>query len=300
MARGISLFGRKRTTELDKNNQVVDARKDELLALKLQALHEDAHQTGSLQQIPIEMVEPDPDQPRKHFRNIESLAASIKEKGIIQPIVVKAKNQAGKYRLIVGERRYQASKLAGLQTVPCIIRQEDDANTLILQLLENDQRESVSPLEESDALAKLIHDLKVNKNQVAKELGRDPSWVSIRLGLQQASPEIKSLVQDNLIEDIRTLHELRMLETEHPQQAKKLIQRVRKNQVVGSYRDVIAGLRKQAKIRAGKKSLPQPKKIYAMEKKGNRLFIDVGSAEPMEFVLSSEVLVQFLANVTYE
>lgn len=299
MAKGISLFGRKRTVELG-NTQRQAEKKDELLALKLQSLNEDAHQAGTLQQIPIDLVLPDPGQPRKIFRQIDSLAASIQQKGIIQPIVVKAKNVDGQYIIIVGERRFQAAKQAGMKTVPCIIRQEDDANTLILQLLENDQRESVSPLEESDALAKLIHDMSVSKAQVAKELGRDPAWVSIRLGLQQASGDIKSLIEEGLVEDVRTLHELRMLEKDHPQQAKRFIGRVRKNQVVGSYRQVIANLRKQQKKAQAPTATAKPRKLYGIEKKGQTLLLDVGAAQPLAFSVTPDVIVQFLANITYD
>ncbi len=299
MAKGISLFGRKRTAELG-NAQRQSEKKDELLALKLQSLHETAHQSGSLQQIPIDLVVPDPEQPRKMFRQIDSLAASIQQKGIIQPIVVKAKNQHGHYIIIVGERRFQAAKQAGMTTVPCIIRDEDDANTLILQLLENDQRESVSPLEESDALAKLVHDMSVSKTQVAKELGRDPAWVSIRLGLQQASPEIKTLVDEGLVEDVRTLHELRMLEKDHPQQEKRFISRIRKSQVVGSYRQVIANLRKQKKKGSAAAKAVKPKKLYGIEKKGHILLLDVGADAPLQFTVTPDVIVQFLANITYD
>ncbi len=299
MAKGISLFGRKRTTELGTTQRQAE-KKDELLALKLAALSDAADPAGNLQQIPIDLVSPDPQQPRKLFRQIDSLAASIREKGIIQPIVVKAKNAAWRYIIIVGERRFQAAKQAGLTAVPCIIRDEDDANTLILQLLENDQRESVSPLEESGALARLINDMAVNKAQVAKELGRDPGWVSIRLGLQQASDDIKNLVTDGLVEDVRTLHELRMLEKDQPQAAKRFMQRVRKDQVVGSYRQVIANLRQQKASRKTAAKPVKPRKVYEIKKQGQLLLLDVGTDEPLRFSVTPDVLVQFLANITYD
>ena len=300
MAKGISLFGRKRTSELNDDIATSNVKKDELLALKLQQINEDAHQTGSLLQIPLSMLKADQNQPRKTFRNIESLADSIKENGIIQPIIIRAKDKLGQYIIIAGERRYQAAKLAGLKAVPCIIRQENDASTLILQLLENDQREDVSPLEESEALVKLITDLKVNKAQVAKELGRDAAWVSMRVGLQHASPEIKSLIKNGRIEDVRTLHELRMLEKESPEKSQKLIQKIQKNQVAGSYRTVISNMRKAPTIANKAPISHKTRKILNMEKKGNQLILDIGTKEPLKFKLTPDVMVRFLANITYD
>ena len=296
----ISLFGRKRTSDLVQTHEsVAETRRDELRALKLQGEQTNSHEAGSLQNIPLDMIVPDPNQPRKTMRNIDALAASIQEKGIIQPIIVAAKNADNRYQIIVGERRYQASKQAGLPAMPCIVRKEDAANTLILQLLENDQREGVSPLEESDALAQLVEDLAINKQEVAKELGRDAAWVSIRLGLQQASDAVKDLVKDGLVEDIRTLHELRMLEKEQPSKAWELIERVRKDEVSGSYRDVIAAMRKQKTSKRKPKPL-KIRRVLDMQKKGNQLILDIGGAQPLVFKVEPAVMVQFLANISYD
>jgi ParB family chromosome partitioning protein len=272
------------------------------LALKLQSINAEAKAAGSLQDLPLSLLRPDPNQPRKKFTQIDSLAKSIAENGIIQPIIVTSKAQEGVYTIIAGERRYQAAIRAKLASIPCIIRDENDANIMILQLLENDQREDVSPLEESDALQKLVGDLSVSKAQIGKELGRDSAWVSIRLGLQQASDDIKKLIKDGFVEDVRTLHELRMFERETPDKAKQLIDQIRKNQVSGSYRQVIAGLRqpkKQEKIisRGGKK----PQKIRKIEQENGLLYLHVtGSKRPLSFEITPQVLVQFMAEMTYE
>ena len=297
----ISLFGRKRTSNLvQRHESVAETRRDELRALKLQGEKANPHEAGSLQNIPLDMIVPDQNQPRKTMRNIDALSASIQEKGIIQPIIVSAKNTDNRYQIIVGgERRYQASKQAGLAAMPCIVRKEDVANTLILQLLANDQREGVSRLEESDALAQLVEDLAINKQEVAKELGRDAAWVSIRLGLQQASDAVRDLVKDGFVEDIRTLHELRMLEKEQPSKAWELIERVRRDEVSGSYRDVIAAMRKKKTS----KRKPKPLKILRvldMQKKGNQLILDIGGAQPLVFKVDPAMMVQFLANLSYD
>lgn len=125
--------------------------------MQLQELNEQASRVGEFFELPLSLVKPDANQPRKSFKNIESLAASIKENGVIQPIIVTAKKNDGTHYIIAGERRYLASQQAGLATIPCIVRQEEsDASILLLQLLENDQREGVSPFEEADALRDLI------------------------------------------------------------------------------------------------------------------------------------------------
>lgn len=293
----ISLIGRKRLSELSGNlDEVAEAKKDELLALKLQEIGNEAKIAGTLQTLPMHLLAPDVNQPRKAFRYIDTLAASIREKGIIQPIIVRPKNSQGHYTIIAGERRYRAAKLAGLNSVPCIVRDENDANIVILQLLENSQRDDVSPLEESDALAKLIEDMKISKFQVAKELGRDPAWISIRVGLQQASADIKALVNDGIIEDVRTLHELRMLETESPVSAQQLINRIRNKQVSGSYRQVIAEARHKRSGRAGSARI---RDITALEKVGDELILHVGDKPPLHFTVSAAVFDEFVKSLAH-
>lgn len=290
----ISLFGRKRIGELGENSSS-QVKKEELMALKLESINKEAAAIGSLRTIPIEYIQPDPNQPRKEFKNLDSLAASIREKGVIQPIIVNSKNSEGMYTIIVGERRYRAAKMANLHSLNCIIRDEADAEVMILQLLENDQRESVSPLEESDALIKLINDLKVNKSEIARELGRDGPWVAMRVGLQKASDDIKALIKDGFIEDIRTLHELRKFEEESPQKAQKLIKNIRNNAVSGSYRQVIASSRITKKAKNSAK-VPKVHKVVDMRHVDDKLILDVGRKHPLEFKVAPEIIESFWQN----
>jgi|GEM_PF-1802164 len=303
MGKGISLFGRRRTRDLaSEEKTTVAAKKDELIALKLQEMNNAASVSGSLQELPIDKVHPDLNQPRKTFRNIESLARSIAEKGVIQPVIVSKKDTQGFYKIIAGERRYLASVKAGLQSISCIVRDETDANILLLQLLENDQRENVSPLEEADAIKRLIDDMDLSKLQIAKELGRDASWVSIRLGLQDASQEIKSLVKDGFIEDIRTLHELRMYEKEDAASALKLMMLIRNNQVAGSYREAISKARLSHKrIARGKPKITASQQITKLENLGDKLVVHLkGQRRPKEFRIDKSTLTRFLADITGE
>ncbi|WP_100550666.1 ParB/RepB/Spo0J family partition protein [Caedibacter taeniospiralis] len=235
----VSLANRKRVHELGSQDGSAESKKETLLALKLDALNQDATQSGRLLALSLADLLPDPSQPRKVFKNIDMLAQSIVERGIIQPIIVTPKKGDGFYHIIAGERRFRAAKQLRLTSIPCIVRDEADNDILIIQLLENEQREKVSPFEEADALTELVMKRKMNKADVAHSLGRDPSWVSLRLKLAKSSAAIRALTDDGFIEDVRTLYELKKLEDELPQLANQFIQRVRENKVHGSYRQAI-------------------------------------------------------------
>ena len=235
------LANRKRTSELSKvGKAVTEEKKDELLAIRLQQMNQKAESAGQLKDIVLNELLPDPNQPRKIFKNIDMLAQSIQEKGIIQPIIVTPKKADGFYHIIAGERRFRAAKQAKLSVIPCILRDEsDDSDILILQLLENEQREKVSPFEEADALVELISKKKISKTQIAQSLGRDPSWISMRLRISKSSNVIRHLANDGYIEDVRTLYELKKLEDELPQAASEFVTKVRQNKVHGAYRQAI-------------------------------------------------------------
>jgi len=260
----ISLSNRKRISDLNQKVDTTSDKKDELLALQLQEINKEAKRVNLLKDIILTELLPDPNQPRKTFRNIDALAKSIEEKGIIQPIIVTPKKEDGFYHIIAGERRFRAAKQAGLHVIPCILREEADSDILILQLLENEQREKVSPFEEADALVELINHKKVPKAQVAKSLGRDPSWISMRLKLAKASSVIRALSKDGFVDDVRTLYELKKLEDDLPQVANEFIRKVRTNRVQGAYRQAI----KRAKDNWHKKELLEDEKAQAIRIEG--------------------------------
>ncbi|AIT09277.1 chromosome partitioning protein ParB [Candidatus Francisella endociliophora] len=242
MAKKVSLMNRKVNPKI--NDTVGQEKKDILRAMQLQELNEQASKTGQLFELPLSIVQPDKNQPRKTFRNIDALAQSVKENGVIQPIIVTAKKNDGTHYIIAGERRYLASKEAGLTTIPCIVRQEEsDANIVLLQLLENDQRENVSPFEEADALRDLIENKNVKKSDIAKVLGRDNSWISMRLKIADADEQIRELSDKGIIEDVRTLYELKKFAEEIPQGAQEFVQKALDNKISGSYRSAITRYR---------------------------------------------------------
>jgi ParB family chromosome partitioning protein len=140
--------------------------------------------------VPLSSVTPNPDQPRKHFAEdaLADLAASIKTRGLLQPIVVRRVSDG--YRLLAGERRFRAATLAGLDRVPALIRDGDD--DLEVALIENLQREDLSPLEESEALALLIERHGYSHKEVADLLGKSRPYVSNTLALNKLPESIKA------------------------------------------------------------------------------------------------------------
>ena len=127
----------------------------------------------------LDKIDVNPNQPRKDFDEeaLSELAASIKMHGIIQPLTVTDIGN-GRYRLIAGERRYRASKIAGLKEVPVYVRQSDDHNILELALLENLQRENLNAIEISISYKRLMDDLDYTQEQLAERMGKDRSTVN--------------------------------------------------------------------------------------------------------------------------
>ena len=245
----ISLADRKINKQI--HDTIGEEKKDILRAMQLQELNEQASKVGKLSELPLNIVKPDVNQPRKSFKNIDSLASSIKENGIIQPIIVTTKKEDGTHHIIAGERRYLASKQIGLTTIPCIVRDEEtDASILLLQLLENDQREGVSPFEEADVLRELIDNKNVKKADIAKVLGRDASWISMRLKIADAKPNIRDLADKGVIEDVRTLYELKKFSEEMPEGADEFVTKALENKISGSFRDAITRYRDSWKRKA--------------------------------------------------
>jgi ParB family transcriptional regulator, chromosome partitioning protein len=140
--------------------------------------------------VPLSAVAPNPDQPRKHFSEeaLADLAASIKSRGLLQPVVVRRMEDG--YQLLAGERRFRAAHLAGLDRVPALIREGDD--TLEIALIENLQREDLSPLEEAEALSILIERHGYSHREVADLLGKSRPYVSNTLSLNKLPESVKA------------------------------------------------------------------------------------------------------------
>ncbi|MBU3714005.1 MAG: ParB/RepB/Spo0J family partition protein [Ferruginibacter sp.] len=150
--------------------------------------------------VPIDKIDTNPDQPRKDFNEIalSELAASIKIHGIIQPLTVSAIPN-GRYRLIAGERRYRASKIAGLKEVPVYIRQSNDDNILELALLENLQRENLNAIEIGLSYKRLMDDLDYSADQLSERMGKDRSTVTNYVRLLKLPPDVQVAVRNRVI-----------------------------------------------------------------------------------------------------
>lgn len=145
----------------------------------------------------ISDVYPNPNQPRKKFDGsaLNDLADSIKKHGVIQPIVV-SKTDAG-YMIIAGERRYRASKIAGLETIPTIIRNYEDRQIKEIALIENLQREDLNPIEAATAMKLLMDEFKLTQEELAERIGKSRSVVANTIRLLNLSPTVKEYVMDN-------------------------------------------------------------------------------------------------------
>jgi ParB family chromosome partitioning protein len=151
---------------------------------------------SELVELGIEQLDPNENQPRQIFREekLEELAASIRANGIIQPIVVR--RNGDRFQIIAGERRWRAAQRAGLLKVPCIIKNISDDNVLEISLIENIQREDLNPIEEANAYSRLLEQLHVTQEEIARRVGKDRSSITNSLRLLKLPAEIQRMVED--------------------------------------------------------------------------------------------------------
>ena len=148
-------------------------------------------------EIKISEIRSNPYQPRKIFDEeaLNELASSIKEHGIVQPIIVK-KSIKG-YELVAGERRTKAAKIAGLETVPAIVKDFDDEQMMEIALIENIQRENLNPIEEAMAYDSILRSSNITQDELAKKFGKSRSYITNSLGLLRLPDDTKKYVEDN-------------------------------------------------------------------------------------------------------
>jgi len=150
-----------------------------------------------IQKINISQIIPNPSQPRKKFKDedLKELSSSIKNQGLIQPIIVKLTTD-NQYQIIAGERRWRASQLIGAHAIDCVVKDLDDTNVLEAALIENIQREDLNVIEEASAYKGLIDIKKINNETLAKLIGKSPSHVSNILRLLELDEKIQQMVID--------------------------------------------------------------------------------------------------------
>lgn len=220
---------------------------------------QEAGESHPLHTLPIEHMQRGKYQPRKdmHPEKLQELADSIKAQGIIQPVVVR-KLAAEKYEIIAGERRWRAAQLAGLQQVPVVVKAIDDRTAMAIALIENIQREDLNPLEEAEALRRLLDEFEMTHQQVAEAVGKSRATVTNLLRLIDLHPDVKKMLIS------------RQLEMGH---ARALLSLDGPKQVAAANKIVKEGLTVRAAERLVKDSQAEPKitKVKEVDKDTFRL-----------------------------
>jgi len=150
----------------------------------------------------LSQIEPDKNQSRKNFNEntLEELASSIRQYGVIQPILVRETDKDKKYQIIAGERRWRATKLAGLEKIPAIIKEYNTVNRMAVALIENIQRENLNPLEEAHAIQSLLEECYMTHSQVAESVGKSRTTITNLLRLLTITSEVKEMINSGLLE----------------------------------------------------------------------------------------------------
>lgn len=158
----------------------------------LGALLPEAAEGTSLQEIPLDAITPNPFQPRKAYdtQALAELASSLKGSGLLQPIVVRRKG--GQYELIVGERRWRAAQMAGLERIPAVIREATNAETLELALVENLLREDINPMEQAEAFHRLVDEFGWTQEELARRIGKDRTSIVNTLRILKLPPQVQA------------------------------------------------------------------------------------------------------------
>jgi ParB family transcriptional regulator, chromosome partitioning protein len=186
---------------------------------------EEGERPAGVRNVPLDRITPNPDQPRMHFDEaaLAELAASITEHGVLQPILVRPTNELHHYQLVAGERRWRAARVAGLKEIPALIEQLDDDTAMEIGIIENLQREDLSPLEEAMIYDRMTHDHGYSVRKLAQKLGKDKGYIENRLRLAGAPTEIKQLV--SLRKDTLS-HAYELLKVEDPKKRRRLAEQV--------------------------------------------------------------------------
>ena len=204
-------------------------------------------------EVEIDSITPGPMQPRTHFdeASLESLAESIRSHGIVQPLLVRRRGEG--YELIAGERRWRAAKLAGISSVPVVVKEVPDDSLLEIALIENIQRENLNPIEEAQAYKKLIETVGLTQEALASRVGRDRSYITNYLRLLRLTDDVQQLVKEGRLS---TGHARTLLALDHPDQQRRIARQIIDGGL--SVRATEQLVQKATEEKATKRSAPQP------------------------------------------
>ena len=196
--------------------------------------------TAGVRNVPIDRIEANPENPRLVFEEsaLEELAASIREHGVLQPVLIRPRGP-NQFQLVAGERRWRAAKIAGLTTIPALVEELDDDVALEIAIIENLQREDLSPLEEASMYDRMIKDHGYSVRKLAQKLGKDKGYLENRLRLADAPDEIRDLV--SLRKDTLS-HAYELMKVEDPKKRRRLAGQVARGELsLVKLREKIAG-----------------------------------------------------------
>ncbi|MFA9399585.1 MAG: ParB/RepB/Spo0J family partition protein [Acidobacteriota bacterium] len=246
-----------------------------------------------MREIPVELIEPNPGQPRSRFDDdsLGGLAESIAASGVVQPLIVRALSD-GRYELIAGERRWRAARLAGVERVPVVIRDSDEADRLEVALIENMVREDLNPVEEARACAALVEDLGLSREQLGRRVGRSRPQISNLIRLLELPDEVLGMLESG---ELTEGHGRAVLQvTDH--EARRRLGRKARDQG-WSVRQTEAGARASAKQKRRKPRGLSTEEAEAVEKVSGRLESGLGHQvriRPRAGGLAVEILVDDL------
>jgi len=236
--------------------------------------------TSSEQMIPINKVEPNRNQPRQNFEEdaLLELADSIKQFGILQPLLVQKKKDY--YEIIAGERRWRAAKMAGLKEVPVIIREYTDQEVVEIALIENIQRENLNPIEEAMAYKRLLEEFSLKQDEVAERVSKSRTAVTNSMRLLKLNDKVQQMIVDDMIS---TGHARALLAIEDEKEQYLIAMRIFDEKL--SVRDVEKLV----------KSLKNPKKVKE-KTKIEHMFLYEDLQEKMKSAIGTKVIVSPKAN----
>lgn len=221
----------------------------------------DAKAEESIQELPIKECRPNPYQPRKNFQAdaIEELKESILEYGILQPLIVRASIKG--YEIVVGERRYRAAKEAGLDRVPVVVRELTEEKMMELALLENLQREDLTPIEEAQAYSNLMNELNITQEELSRRLGKSRSHIANLIRLLSLPDQVSALINNG---ELSMGHGRALLGLKNKKQLMQLVDKIRKESLnVRQVEQLIIQLNENTSTPKRKKP---PKNVFIQER----------------------------------
>ena len=218
-----------------------------------------------VEELQLDEIRPNPYQPRKNFdeENLKDLSDSIRKNGVFQPIIVRKSSVMG-YEIIAGERRFRASKLAGKDSIPAIVRAIDDEQMMEVAVLENLQREDLSPLEEAEAYSTLMKNLKITQSELSERLGKSRPYIANYLRLLDLPREVKAFVQDGKLSmgQARTLLALKDKD-KLVELAKKT---VKENYTVRQLEQIVTDMNGKKKVKKDRKKKLSPYLLQSQDR----------------------------------